>query len=122
MSTEKEMVSTKPGLFDGENWPHWDWTVTVTLPTCLKLSGGMRKEEGRNKSGVGWDSRWAEPSEQSCKAASPFQSQAADEAENSSWQLSCIPYLFFFFLAKTAVAQQVSGLGSPTSVSCMPGL
>lgn len=35
--------------------------------------------------------------ERSYKAVGPSQRQAANEAENSSWQLSCIPYFFFFF-------------------------
>lgn len=35
--------------------------------------------------------------EQSYEAVGPSQRQAASEAENSSWQLSCIPYFFFFF-------------------------
>lgn len=59
---------------------------------------------------------------QSEGAGRPAQTQAADEAENASWQLNCIPDLFFFLSPKTAVAQQVSGSGSPTSVSCTPRL
>lgn len=35
--------------------------------------------------------------EQSYEAVGPSQRQAASEAENSSWQLSCIPYFFFFW-------------------------
>ena len=56
------------------------------------------KEEGRDPGGLGLWAMDHRPREQSSNADSLWGRQAADQAENPSWQQSCICTFFFFFL------------------------
>ena len=80
------------------------------------------KEEGRDPGGLGLWAMDHRPREQSSNADSLWGRQAADQAENPSWQQSCICTFFFIFFANTAVSAQVSDFSSPTSGSYIPGL
>ena len=96
--------------------------MVISLTMHIKLSAGKRKKKVETQ--VGWhcgQRTIGQGSRALTHTDSPLGGQAADGAENPSWQQSCIS-TFFFFFANTAVSVQVSDFSSHTSGSYMPGL